>query len=227
MKIRLNFMPHREVRRKEDRRRFNLAAGGAFALAIAAAIAVHGVFAGLVSVQQARNDFIKGENEKLDAKIEQIKVLRENIDSVKAQQLIIEKLQGDRAAPTQILDQLVVLTPDGVVLRTLKWGDTAIVVTGFAQSSDLVSKLMLAIQDSPYIASPELIEIKAGALGAKRMQEFAVKFVVRTQKAETAGNAASAVAASGVAAAAQPIDAASASRAGSAPAAGAGERKAP
>jgi len=45
-------------------------------------------------------------------------------------------------------------------------------VQGYAQSNARVSTLMRNIESSPWLASPQLIEIKASRVGSKRLSEF-------------------------------------------------------
>lgn len=179
MKIRINLLPYREARRRETRRQFWMVFGTVAGVGLVTVVLVHGVIASYITSQLARNEMITQRNVELDRKIDQINTLRENIEAVKAQQTIIEKLQSDRAVPIQILEEMVRLVPDGMYLKSLRQTNGDIVVSGVSQSSDLVSQFMLALRDSPYVGSPELGEIKATMVNSKRLQEFTLKFSSR------------------------------------------------
>jgi type IV pilus assembly protein PilN len=75
-----------------------------------------------------------------------------------------------------LLDQMLRILPDGVYLRTLRQTGNKISITGFAQSNARVSTLMRAIESSPWLDSPTLIEIHAGASGKTRINEFSMNF---------------------------------------------------
>jgi type IV pilus assembly protein PilN len=152
---------------------------GSLGLAIAVGLLVHGFFAAQVSSQEQRNAFLKAENAALDKKIEEIKSLKEGIDQLKAQQAIIQQLQSDRSASTQILEQMARLAPTGVYLKGISQSGQKINVTGYAQSSELVSSLMTAVQTSPYLDKPELVEIKAANINNRRLAEFSLNFSLR------------------------------------------------
>lgn len=187
MKIRMNLLPYREGRRKEASKKFLAGFGLAIGAVFFIAGAVHVIIAGYISEQNYRNEFMKGQNAQLDDRIKEIASLKENIDAVKAQQEIIGKLQGDRAAPAHLLDEMVRLTPDGMYINTLTQKGNDIQIVGTSQSSDLVSSLMVSIQSSAYLIRPELVEIKATAIKeGRRMQQFTMKFSLRTAKDDAA-----------------------------------------
>lgn len=188
MKISMNLLPYREARRKEIRHRFWAGFGLACGLAVVLVASVHLGISSYISVQDGRNNFIKSQNDMLDGRIKEIGALRENIDAVKAQQDIIGKLQSDRASPTHLLEQMVRLVPDGMFISTLKQKNSDVIVSGMAQSSDMVSAFMVSIQESAFLINPELIEIKAStSKEGRRMQQFSLKFSLRVANDEKAG----------------------------------------
>lgn len=210
MKIRINLQPYREARRKETRRRFWLTLGAVAAAGVFSVIVGHGVIATAIATQGDRNAYISQQNAALDEKIAEIKSLRESIDMVKNQQEIIAKLQGDRAAPGQLLDQMVRQVPDGIYLTSLKQSGASIVVSGNAQSADLVAAFIANLMKSPYLEKPELIEIKAVTEKSRRYQSFSLQFAVKPPaNDEDAKKAEASAAAAAVASAASAASAAS------------------
>jgi len=181
--IRINLLPHREARRKASRRQLVMLAVGVAVVGIALAALVHGVIAGYVSAQQARNDFLKRENAKLDKEIAEIKKLKDEIAALLARKQIIETLQNDRSRAVQLLETLVRKTPDGVYLKSLKQQGMRVNVTGYAQSNARVSAFMRNLQGSDVLentaTSPQLIEIKASNVNNKRLSEFNMDFSMK------------------------------------------------
>ena len=96
MSIRINLLPHREMRRERRKKDFVglIALVGIAALATAVVVAV-GIDQQIDS-QRARNDFIRAENAKLDEQIKEIATLRAEIDSLRARQYAVESLQTNR-----------------------------------------------------------------------------------------------------------------------------------
>jgi len=198
--IRVNLLPHRDERRKGQRRQLGLLALMFAALGIGVALVVHGVIAGYVSAQNDRNEFLKRENVKLDKEIEEIKKLRDEIQALLSRKQIIETLQTDRSRTVELLDQLVRQTPDGIYLKSLRQDGLKVNVTGYAQSNARVSTLMRNLQGSTNIenspTSPQLVEIKAAEVNKRRLSEFSLNFTIkRPVAAEEPGKAAPAAAA--------------------------------
>jgi len=181
--IRINLLPHREERRKAQRRQLGVLAGGVAAIAIAITLLVHGVIAGYLSAQEDRNNYLKRANAELDKEIAEIKRLQDEIQSLLSRKQIIETLQSDRTRPVLLLEQLVNQTPDGIYLTSLKQKGLRVNVTGYAQSSARVSMFMRNLQATEIVEnspnSPQLIEIKASNVGGRRLAQFNMNFSLK------------------------------------------------
>ena len=147
--IRVNLLPHREERRKAQRKQLGVLTGMVTALGIAIVVLVHGVIAGYIAIQTDRNDFLKKENTKLDKEIEEIKKLKDEIAALLSRKQVIERLQAERSQSVNLLDQLVRQVPDGVYLKTLRQQGLRVALTGYAQSNARVSTLMRNFGSSP------------------------------------------------------------------------------
>lgn len=179
MSVRVNLLPHREERRKRARTHFAMLAGMTAVLGLAIVGAVYLVNEGSISEQQERNAFMKSEIAKLDKEIDEIKKLKDEIAALLARKQVIETLQSDRAQTVYLLDELVRQMPEGVFLRTVKQKGLGIDVVGYAQSNARVSALMRNIESSPWLANPNLVEIKATNIGKMRVSEFNLKFALK------------------------------------------------
>lgn len=181
--IRINLLPHREVRRKQQQQRFFLTLGMVAALGIAIWFAVHTYLSGQLENQQARNRYLEEEIVKLDKQIEEIKKLKEQTAALLARKKVVETLQGNRAEVVHLLDQLVRQLPDGVYLKGIKQTGNKVTISGYTQSQARVSTLMRNLESSQYLDSPSLIEIKATALGTARINEFTLNInITRSQE---------------------------------------------
>jgi type IV pilus assembly protein PilN len=172
MTIRINLLPHREERRKRARTHFAVLAGLTAALGLVVVGAVHIFYAGQVSTQNDRNQFLKNEISKLDKDIAEIKKLKEEIQALLARKQVIETLQADRSQTVHLLDELVRQMPEGVYLKSVKQRGLQVSLTGYAQSNARVSTLMRNIEASPWLEKPDLIEIRAGTVDKRRVSEF-------------------------------------------------------
>jgi type IV pilus assembly protein PilN len=208
--IRINLLPHRELKRQARRRVFMILCvisalvGGAIVLA-------GGVFINQeIDSQKSSNNFIKKENDKLDAEIKEIAKLRDEIEGLKARQKAVEDLQGDRNLPVHVLDELVKNTPEGIYLRSLKQQGGRVTLNGLAANNAKVADYVRNLgNNSPWLSNPELVEIKAVVIGqgaaAKRLNDFTMAVSIRRPKEpEAAAPAAGAPATPGAAPVAAP-----------------------
>ncbi len=190
--IRVNLLPHREERRKAQRKQLGILAGMVAVLGIAIAVLVHGVIAGYIAIQADRNEFLKKENTKLDKEIEEIKKLKDEIAALLSRKQVIERLQAERSQSVNLLDQLVRQVPDGVYLKTVKQTGLRVNLTGYAQSNARVSTLMRNFGSSPYLENPDLVEIRSATINNKRISEFTMNVNIKRPQLEEAGKAAAA-----------------------------------
>jgi type IV pilus assembly protein PilN len=122
---------------------------------------------------------------KLDEQIKEIDRLRDQIQQVLARKAVVETLQSNRNEAVHLLDQLVRQLPEGIYLRSVKQTDKKVQIVGYAQSSARVSTLMRNIEGSPWIAKPELVEIKLVTMPSParteptRLNEFTLNFEIR------------------------------------------------
>jgi len=181
--IRINLLPHRAEKRRAHQVQF--AALCIISVVLGALLVgfVHAAISSQISYQERRNAYLKQETEVLDKQIAEIKKLREQTQSLLARKDAVEKLQSDRSDVVHLLDQMLRILPDGVYLRSLKQTGNKINVVGYAQSNARISTLMRAIEDSPWLDSPALVEIHASSAGGARVSEFTLTFNLTKQGA--------------------------------------------
>lgn len=179
--ILINLLPHREVARKRRRDNFHTALG--------ASVLAGGLMAGSayiwyqtqIATQQARNQYLQTEVAKLEIQIKEIANLQSEIAALRARQLAVEDLQGDRNLPVHLLNELVRLLPEGAYLTSMKQENQSVTLQGMAQSNERVSELLRNLgNNSPWLVKPELVEITAGTLAlSARDQRRVANFTIR------------------------------------------------
>ncbi len=184
--IRINLLPHREIRRKRQQEQFIILL--VFVAGIGAVIwgFEHYRLSGQYDSQKSRNQYLDEETAKLDKQIEEIKKLREQISSLLARKKVVEALQANRSEVVQLLDQMVRQLPDGVFLKSIKQTANKVTISGFTQSQARVSTLMRNLESSPHLENPGLIEIKAVQQGNQRINEFTMTVNVSRARTEDA-----------------------------------------
>jgi type IV pilus assembly protein PilN len=174
--IRVNLLPHRAEKRRA--RQIQFIAFSVISVVLAGLLVgtVEIAIDTQISYQERRNAYLKQETAVLDKQIEEIKKLREQTQSLLARKNVVEGLQSTRSDVVHLLDQMLRILPDGVYLKTLKQTGNRITLVGFTQSNARVSTLMRAIEDSPWLDTPTLIEIHATTAGGARISEFTLNF---------------------------------------------------
>lgn len=174
--MRINLLPHREEKRRARKIQFIALSVISLLLGVVLIGFVHLVMNAKVSYQERRNTYLKQEILILDKQIEEIKKLREQTASLVARKDVVEGLQSTRADVVHLLDQMLRILPDGVYIKSLKQTGKKIDMAGYAQSNARVSTLMRAIEDSPWLETPALIEIHAVNMNSARLNEFTLTF---------------------------------------------------
>jgi type IV pilus assembly protein PilN len=205
-------LPHRAAKRERQKKLFWALTGLSVIAGLVMIGAVWSILQGYISNQEARNEFVRNENRKLDTQIKEIATLRQEIDGLRARQRAVEDLQADRNQPVYLLDEIVKQVPEGIYLKTIKQEDRRVNVTGWAASNERVSEFLRNLQNnSRVLERPELIEIKVAGQGPagmnRRVFDFSLNFTLkptpeRTQMQQQAQTKPAASPATGVPAAA-------------------------
>ena len=167
--IRVNLLPHREIRRKQQQQQFFILLGGVIAIGVAVWFVVHTYLDEQLDVQVSRNKYLSDEIVKLDKQIAEIQKLKDQTAALLARKRVVETLQSNRSEVVHLLDQLVRQLPDGVYLKSIKQVGSRVTINGFTQSQARVSTLMRNLDSSPQLENPGLIEIKAAQQGGQPM----------------------------------------------------------
>ena len=185
--VRINLLPHRELKRAARKREFIFIAAGTLIFALATAFLAHTILAGMVEAQLNKNKFLKTEIAKVDKEIEEIQRLKEQTAALLARKQIVETLQTNRTESVHLLDQLVRQLPDGVYLKSVQQRGNKVAVNGFAQSNARVSTFMRNLESSPYLEKPSLVQIQAITDKTSRLSEFSLSVSLTRGKEDTAG----------------------------------------
>lgn len=181
--IRINLLPHRAEKRRAKQLQFIVLSVLSVMLGAVVVGLVHVAIGTQIAYQERRNEYLKQETAVLDRQIAEIKKLREQTQSLLARKNVVENLQSTRSEVVHLLDQMLRILPEGVYLKSLKQTGNRISLIGYAQSNARVSTLMRAIEDSPWLDSPALVEIHAATVGGSRLNEFSLNFNLTKQSA--------------------------------------------
>ena len=183
--IRINLLPHRQLKREQRKKQMAVGAGIAVAIGLVVGLLGHTYFSGRVDTQRMRNAYLAEETKKLDTQIEKIKAIKEQTADLMARKQVVEGLQTNRAESVHLIDQLVRQLPEGVWIKTIKQTGQVVNIVGYAQTNGRISTLMRNLDSSEWLEKPELVEIKAVALNNNPISEFGMNVRVKRAQMET------------------------------------------
>jgi type IV pilus assembly protein PilN len=181
--IRINLLPHRQIKRAERQRQFNLM------LIITAVVAVAIVFMGQtfisaqISSQNERNQRLEAANAKLDKEIAEIKELKSQISDVLERKQVVENLQSNRSQAVVVLDELSRQLPEGTYYKAIRQKGNLIDLEGIADTNARVATLVRHFSDSEWMESPNLVQIQAVTIGGVRYNDFKMNVRLKAQQA--------------------------------------------
>lgn len=184
--MRINLLPHRQIKRAERQRQFGLMA----LLAAVAASAI--VFAGWTylgakkQTQLERNTRLEQAISQLDKEIADIKNLKDQINNVLERKQVVENLQTNRSQAVVVLDELTRQLPEGLYLKSIKQTGNVITLEGVADTNARVATLVRNLGVSNWMELPNLVEIKTTTLNGIKQNDFTLTVNLKVQKAEEA-----------------------------------------
>jgi type IV pilus assembly protein PilN len=184
--MRINLLPHRQLKRAERQRQFGLMA--LMAAVAAGAIVFFGwtILGAQKSSQLERNSRLETAITALDKEIADIKDLKDQISNVLERKQVVENLQTNRSQSVVILDELTRQLPEGLFLKSIKQQGNIITLQGVADTNARVATLVRNLSVSNWMELPNLVEIKSSTLNGIRINDFTLTVNLKAQKAEAA-----------------------------------------
>ncbi|PKO92694.1 MAG: fimbrial protein [Betaproteobacteria bacterium HGW-Betaproteobacteria-1] len=181
--IRINLLPHRQIKRAERQRQFNLMLVATVVLAGAIIFMGNTYMGAKVSAQMERNQRLEAANAKLDKEIEEIKELKSQIGSVLERKQIVENLQSNRSQAVVVLDEVSRQLPEGTYLKLISQKGSVIDLEGVADTNARVATLVRNMSNSQWMEQPNLVQIQAVSIGNVRYNDFKMNVRLKAQQA--------------------------------------------
>lgn len=182
--VRINLLPHRQVKRAERQRQFGIMALGTVVLASALVFMGWSVINAKKEAQDNRNRRLDEAIVKLDSEIKDIRALKDQINSVLERKQIVENLQTNRSQAVVVLDEIARQLPEGVFVRSIKQQGSAIEIQGSADTNARVATLVRNLTASTWMESPNLVEIKAVTVNNIKQNEFTLNVNLRAPQVD-------------------------------------------
>jgi type IV pilus assembly protein PilN len=182
--IRINLLPHRQLRRAERQRQFNIMLAATVVAAGVIVFMVQTVISARIDAQLSRNTRLDTAIAQLDKEIAEIKALKQQISSVLERKQIVENLQTDRSQAVILLDEITRQLPEGLFLTSIKQQGNLIELEGVADTNARIATLVRNLSTSQWMESPRLIEIKAVTVNNQKQNQFKLNVSMKAPKSE-------------------------------------------
>jgi len=173
--IRINLLPVREARRKNEvRQQLLMIAASVVGALLLCGVAQH--------VMSSRIEGAQARVKSLEAQLTQFKPQQEQVDAFKAKKAeieqklgVIERLERSRSGPVHILDELASRIPERVWLTNLNANNGQVELSGMSLDNELIALFLTALNDSPYFANVELESSELKTVKELKLNTFKIR----------------------------------------------------
>jgi type IV pilus assembly protein PilN len=179
---RINLLPWREEARKERQRQFLYSLVATLVLGAILVLIVGLFFDQRISAQEARNQQIQAEINRLQTRIDRIAELERTRNRLLSRKQIIEELQASRSLTVELLDKLAKTIPVGITLSNVRQQGSNLTLLGTSQSNARVSAYLKSLEEMDLFVKPELQFVRVAEKPASRIEayEFAINVSLRS-----------------------------------------------
>ncbi len=178
---RINLLPWREEARRERQRQFLFSLVGTLILGAVLVLIVGLFYDQQISQQEARNQQIQAEINRLQQRIDRIAELEKTRNRLLSRKQIIEQLQASRSLTVELLDKLAKSIPVGVTLANVRQQGPNVTLLGSSQSNARVSAYLHSLEEMDLFDNPELQYVRVSERPASRTEtyEYAIQVKLR------------------------------------------------
>jgi type IV pilus assembly protein PilN len=177
------------MRRAKSQREFNVMLVGASVTGLAILVLGQTYIANAISEQEARNARLNSAIVSYDKDLVEIKALKSKIHDVIERKKVVENLQANRSQAVILLDEITRKLPEGVYLKSIKQQGQNINIVGVADTNARVATLVRTLNESVYLESPNLVEIKSESLNNARQNIFTLTVIQKNSDLKEVANA--------------------------------------
>jgi type IV pilus assembly protein PilN len=176
---RINLLPWREEARRERQRQFLYSLMGTLVLGAILVLVVGVFYDQRIGHQEARNQQIQQEINRLERRIARIAELERTRNRLLSRKEIIESLQASRALTVELLDKLAKTIPVGITLTNVRQQGSSLTLLGTSQSNARVSAYLQSLEEMDLFVGPELQYVRAAENPPNRIEPYEFSIRVR------------------------------------------------
>jgi type IV pilus assembly protein PilN len=159
--IRINLLPYRAARSKENIRRQVSIFCLSLVLLLIVLWVLNGYLGGQVKNYAARLEDLKKEVKRYEEKAHQVETIKQKLNSLKKKIEIVNQLKAYRKSPPQLLAEMTeMVVPDRMQLTSLESRSDMVALNGIALDNETVAVFMTRLERSPRFSSVTLKSAK-------------------------------------------------------------------
>jgi type IV pilus assembly protein PilN len=182
--IRVNLLPHRQIRREARQRQFGLMAAFTAIVASVIVFMAYTVINARIDSQTERNARLDAAIVKLDKEIKDIQDLKDQISAMLERKQVVENLQTNRSQAVIVFDELSRQLPEGMYFKSIKQVGDVITLEGVADTNARVATLVRNYNASTLLEAPGLVEIKAVTANGQKQNVFTLTVKLKAPQTE-------------------------------------------
>ena len=183
--IRINILPHREIKRKENVRR----QVSVFVLSVFLAMCFMWYLASNLSRQisdlETNIETAQKELKDLEAVVQEVNSLKQELEKIEAKVAVIKKLEANRGDAVRVMDAFT-----GLVLKGKMWlthlteQGKALSLEGVAMDNKVVADFLTRLQESAHFEAVELLFSTQVTISGRKFQKFKITCRLSSEEAE-------------------------------------------
>ena len=190
--IRINLLPFRTARKKENVRRQLTVFFLSMALLVVAVFAVQWWLSGRVSSLDRKLKQTKAELEKYNKINREIAEIKQKLENLNKKMAVMKELERNRHEPTLLMDTMTqVIVPKRMWFTKLEEKDKTVSVDGIALDNKTVADFMVQLEKCGLFSTVSLKTLKQTVVQNSNLKSFAILCVKKSPSNSTESGAAS------------------------------------
>lgn len=186
--IRINLLPVREERRKQDLRQLAVTLAATLVGSIALAGVFHLSLRGDLADARTSLTATQKQIDRFGPQLQKVEEYKKTKAQIEKKLEVIENLERARSGPVHVLDQIAVHAPEKLWVTRIRAEGRTVHVEGLSLDNELVASFMTALNGSPYFKGVELEGTEAKTVNGFKLNAFKLSASVTSPEAERQEN---------------------------------------
>lgn len=180
--IKINLLPYREKKKKENLQRQIVILSGTLVLFLLIIVAVHLFFSVSISGMETKIREAEARLVVLNKKVGDIEGFKRDKKELEQKLGVINSLERNRLFPVRVLDELNLLVPSKEAwLEKITQTGQELRIEGVARDNGTVARFMKRVEKAGFVQSVELVISKEREVAGVKLQQFILNCVMKKE----------------------------------------------